>query len=191
MPFDAALDGLRGVIMGRTGAWLERRLGGTVLAGGIAGALDQARPGSSQGLRDLAQVRGWLSSPGPYSLMDSPWVPLFVAVVFLLHPTLGWIALGGAVLLAILALFSELLTRGATVRGGAAQMEAIGRADAALRNADVVEAMCMTPALVARWRARHEERPSSYDLWTYAAKQPLVREEALREAAKYLPLKTG
>ena len=144
------LDALRGRILARAGAWLEGELGAPVLSGAVADALRAGGGVSAQGLRDLAAVRGYVGGPSATPLFDAPWAPVFLAVVFLIHPVLGWIGLGGALLLAILAVANDLATRKRLAAANDAQAKALNEADAAVRNADAIAAMGMLPALVRR-----------------------------------------
>ena len=146
------LDALRGRIMARVGAWLDRELGSPVLAGAVGDALRQGGGASAQGLRDLATVRGFLGSTGVMPLFDAPWTPIFLAIIFLIHPVLGWIGLGGAVALFVCAVLNDLTTRVKLAQANGAMVHALNAADAAVRNADVVAAMGMLPDLARRWR---------------------------------------
>ena len=146
------LDALRGRIMARVGAWLDRELGSPVLAGAVGDALRQGGGASAQGLRDLATVRGFLGSTGVMPLFDAPWTPIFLAIIFLIHPVLGWIGLGGAVALFVCAVLNDLTTRVKLAQANGAMVRALNAADAAVRNADVVAAMGMLPDLARRWR---------------------------------------
>ena len=144
------LDALRGRILARAGAWLEGELGAPVLSGAVADALRVGGGVSAQGLRDLAAVRGYVGGPSVTPLFDAPWAPVFLAVVFLIHPLLGWIGLGGALLLALCAVANDLATRRRVAAANDAQAKALNEADAAVRNADAIAAMGMLPALVRR-----------------------------------------
>ncbi len=144
------LEALRGQVMVGVGTWIERRLAPVLLAGTIAGALQKAP--SAQALRDIATVRGFISGPSLFPLLDAPWLPIFLAATFLVHPLLGWLALGGAAVMLALAYGSELLTRRALERAGAAAYRAHAEAEAAARNADVILAMGMVGNVTARWR---------------------------------------
>jgi len=147
-----ALEFLRGRVMVGVSRWLDERLGPEVLTGDIIAALRRSGWRSSQGLRDLAVFRTFLTGPGVFPIMDAPWAPLFLAVLFLLHPLLGIIGTLGAIVLFALALANEIFTRNPLHRAGAAARNGQQQADMAVRNADVVEAMGMLPALVERWR---------------------------------------
>ena len=147
----ALLEAVRGQVMQRIGAWVEHRVAPAGFVRAIEGTL-RGQGYRMEALRDLAICRGFLASPTALALFDVPWVPIYIAVIFLLHPLMGWIALGGALVLFGLTVLSELSTarllRAANVAGLAAQR----RADGIARNAEVIDSMGMLTAVMARWR---------------------------------------
>ena len=145
------LEAIRGRVLVRAGTWLERELGSPVLAGAVAAALRAGGGVSAQGLRDLAAVRGYLGGPGVMPLFDAPWAPVFLGIVFLVHPVLGWIGIGGAIALFGCAVLNDVATRKRLTEANGAAARALNAADAAIRNADVIAAMGMLPALARRW----------------------------------------
>jgi ATP-binding cassette subfamily C protein/ATP-binding cassette subfamily C protein EexD len=147
----AVLDGVRGQVMQRIAGWIEHRVAPESFIRAIESQL-RGRPYRSEALRDLASCRNWLGSPGALALYDVPWVPVYLAVIFLLHPTLGFVALGGAVLLFCLTVISEMVTGGLLRQAGTAAMAAQRRADSLIRNAEVIDSMGMGPAVLGRWR---------------------------------------
>lgn len=153
----AALEWVRGRLMVRVSSWLDRRLGGEVLTGSIVGALRHGRDHSAQSLRDLATFRTFLTGPNLFPILDAPWAPVFLAVIFLLHPLLGVLSSIGAMVLFGLAVLNEMATRKPLNEAGAALRTAQYQADASVRNADVIEAMGMMPNLVRRWQRRNAE----------------------------------
>ena len=152
-----ALELVRGRVMTGMGRWLDERLGPEVLTGDIIAALRRSGWRSSQGLRDLAIYRAFLTGPGVFPIMDAPWAPLFLATLFVLHPLLGFIGTAGAIVLFSLALANEYFTRSVLRDAGAAARQSQLQADMAVRNADVVEAMGMLPALVQRWDSLNDD----------------------------------
>ncbi|MXW47253.1 MAG: type I secretion system permease/ATPase [Gammaproteobacteria bacterium] len=144
------LDALRGRILARVGAWLESELSEPALSSAVVDALRVGGGTSAQGLRDLATVRSYAGGPSVMPLFDAPWAPVFLAVVFLIHPLLGWIGIGGALLLAVCAVANDLFTRKRMVTANDAQAKALNEADAAVRNADTIAAMGILPALLQR-----------------------------------------
>ncbi|WP_417515107.1 type I secretion system permease/ATPase [Minwuia sp.] len=145
----ALLEGLRTLVAQRVGVWLDRKLFGPALAGGIANALN-GEAASAQGLRDVTAVRSYLASPAIFPLFDAPIAPFFLLILFIMHPLLGIIATAGAVILFLIALANELVTRKALQQASGASSKTFNAADAAVRNADVIAAMAMMPALARR-----------------------------------------
>ena len=146
------LDALRRRVTVRVAAWLDQALSAPALSGTVHEALRTDGGVSAQGLRDLAAVRDYLGGAAVLPLFDAPWAPLFLACVFLVHPVLGWIGLGGAVALLGCAFLNDLGTRRRLVEASHASARRLNAADTALRNADTIAAMGMLPALTSRWR---------------------------------------
>lgn len=147
----ASLEAVRSNIMVRISSWLDRKLAGPVLTGSIALPLKTGQDPSIQGLRDLGVVRSFLSGNEIFPFLDSPWAPVFLIVVFFLHSILGVIALAGALLLFSMAVINEAMTRSLIAASGTASIKAMQQAEAAVRNADAIEAMGLMPNLIARW----------------------------------------
>ena len=147
----AVLDGLRGQIMQRLATWIEGKAAPEAFIRAIESQL-RGRPYRMEALRDLAVCRGWLGSPASLTVFDVPWVPIYLAVIFALHPTLGWIALAGAVLLFGLTLANEWATGALLRQASTAGMASQRRAESMVRNAEVIDSMGMAPAVLQRWR---------------------------------------
>ena len=147
----AVLDGLRGQIMQRLATWIEGKAAPEAFIRAIESQL-RGRPYRMEALRDLAVCRGWLGSPASLTVFDVPWVPVYLAVIFALHPTLGWIALAGAVLLFGLTLANEWATGALLRQASTAGMASQRRAESMVRNAEVIDSMGMAPAVLQRWR---------------------------------------
>jgi PrtD family type I secretion system ABC transporter len=146
----AALDFTRSRTLAHMSAWLENRLGPQVLPPAISQQL-QSQTYGVQALRDVSQVRQFVASPGIFSLFDAPWVPVYLFVIYLLHPVLFIIALIGAVLLFSLAVANELATRKPLKAANAQNVSALRKTAAAARNAEVIEAMGLMPGITRRW----------------------------------------
>lgn len=148
----ATLDAVRSRVLLRIGIRLESELSREALRAGIAASARQPEDrGGAQGPRDAAELRHFLTGPGMIALFDVPWVPVFVAVVFLLHPVLGAVALTGAVMLFGLALLNEIVTRRSLRAAHAAGTAAHAQAEGYLQSADVIMAMGMLPNAIKRW----------------------------------------
>jgi len=107
--------------------------------------------GGNSALQDADKVRDFITGPGVLSFFDAPWVPIFLVLVYLLHPWLGMVATAGAVVIFVLALMNEFLTRKRLQQANAASAEASKFASSTLMNADVIRAMGMERPLMGRW----------------------------------------
>ena len=148
----AALDGVRARILIRAGLRFDRLLSSRVMAAVVKQA--NAMPGASrsQALRDFDTFRQFITGNALYALCDAPWAPIYIVVITLLHPLLGALALGFALILLALALVNERLISGSLVEAGEAGSRSYAFAETSLRNSHVIEAMGMLGGLVERWR---------------------------------------
>jgi ATP-binding cassette, subfamily C, bacterial PrsD len=147
------LDLLRVRIMGRVGLRLDEALRDRVF--GALQSLSLHGRGQGDGLqavRDLDRLRAFFSGVGPTALFDLPWIPVYIALIFLLHPLLGWFAVAGAIFLVAITLATEVFSRqpsgAATSTGG----QRLSFAGAVGRNAEAVRALGMDQVVGQRWR---------------------------------------
>jgi ATP-binding cassette, subfamily C, bacterial PrsD len=109
-----------------------------------------------QPLRDLDQIRAFMSSMGPTAFLDMPWIPIFLIALFLFHPLIGFTALGGTVAIIAMTLLSERLSRGAAKAAMDLSAQRQVLADATQRNAEVIRALGMLDRFTARWSRANE-----------------------------------
>jgi PrtD family type I secretion system ABC transporter len=150
--FQGVLDILRARILVRIGAALDERLSARIFDLVVLLPLRTRMPGDGLGaLRDLDQIRAFLSSSGPPAMFDLPWMPIYLLICFLFHPWIGIAALIGALILASLTIFTEILTRNPTrtTITHAAMRNTL--AEAGRRNAEVVRAMGMGGRMGRLW----------------------------------------
>lgn len=147
----ALVDIARARVSSLISSWLDRAMGPQIFEGAVLEARDKRSAPPTQVLRDLRTTRSFVSSPQLFAFFDAPWAPIFLVVMFGLHPLIGMVALVGAVLLFILAILNEWLTRRPAGEDGGASAKAIRIADSSTRNADSVASMGMLPVLRSRW----------------------------------------
>jgi PrtD family type I secretion system ABC transporter len=133
------------------GAALDRGLGPRVLDGLLAHTARLSGGAYLNGLRDVNTLRTFLGGAGLMALFDAPWLPIFLLVIFLFHPMLGIVALVGAIAMLALAVLNERLTRKPLERSQVEARRAGRFIDANVRNAEVVNALGMLPAVTQRW----------------------------------------
>ncbi len=152
--FLGAFEALRARVLSRAGYWLDERLSPLVFRGYVeTGMGREAVPGKP--LADLGTLRNFFSSPGLIGLFDLPWMPLYLAIVFLIHTQLGLLTLVGAGFVTVLAILNETATR-APLSDAMSQEVAESRfADQSFRNAETILPMGMLGNLAASWHAIH------------------------------------
>ncbi|MGQ0681763.1 type I secretion system permease/ATPase [Bradyrhizobium sp.] len=109
-----------------------------------------------QPLRDLDQIRVFMSGMGPTAFLDMPWIPIFLIALFLFHPLIGFTALAGTIAIVAMTLLSERLSRGAAKAAMDLSAQRQVLADATQRNAEVIRALGMLDRFTARWSRANE-----------------------------------
>src|SRR5262247_4573727 len=154
--FQALLDVVRSRVVARSAALLDRRLGGLVHDAVVQLAVRRL-PGDAQlPVRDLDQIRTFLTSAGPTAIVDLPWVPFFLIICALIHPWLGVTALVGALILMGMTYMTERASRAQqrALMADSAARAAMVEADR--RNSESAVAMGMAATLGRRWVAVNE-----------------------------------
>src|SRR4051812_23880105 len=146
------LDMIRNRILGRVGTALDEALNKRVFDTIVRlPLLVGSRNEGLQPLRDLDNVRSFLGGMGPSAFFDLPWLPLYLAICFAFHVMIGVTALVGAVILVILTILTELLTRQPSREALSLAARRNDLAAASRRNAEVLVAMGMSGRLTRRW----------------------------------------
>lgn len=146
------LDYARGRVAARVGAGFQFRLDRRVFAGTLKYATPDRDSGASSSLRDLEAIQRLFSSPALFALLDIPWTPIFILAIFVFHPLLGWLALGGGVLLITIAIINQFLTF-RPVGDANQKAQASDALAASLRSqGEVVRGLGMETAALSRWQ---------------------------------------
>jgi ATP-binding cassette, subfamily C, bacterial exporter for protease/lipase len=146
----AGLDLVRLLIANRAGAWLAARSAPALLHQAI-GMRNMSASQRNQPLRDLAVLKGFLSTPVPFNLCDAIWIPVYLLIIFLMHPMLGMVALSGILVLVGLVYLNHRITRPAFEQVQAENSINQQNADRLMRNVEVIEALGMTAAVTEKW----------------------------------------
>ena len=109
-----------------------------------------------QPLRDLDQIRVFMSGMGPTAFLDMPWIPIFLIALFLFHPLIGCTALAGTIAIVAMTLLTERLSRGAAKAAMDLSAQPQVLADGTQRNAEVIRALGMLDRFTARWSRANE-----------------------------------
>ncbi|MCA0246564.1 MAG: type I secretion system permease/ATPase [Proteobacteria bacterium] len=196
--FQGGFDVVRSQILVRVGARLDKKI--APLAHRVA--IDMPRFGfsTSEALergRDVDTVRGFLGSQGPAALFDLPWMPIYLAFIYFLHPLLGALTFAGAFVLTVLTIVSEIMTKRLH---GSTRKAAVARntiADSNARNAEVIRAMGFAGRAVDRFNDANGEhlelQTKANDIGgTFAAISRVLRmllQSALLGLGAYLTIK--
>ncbi|KUM23940.1 peptidase [Mesorhizobium loti] len=145
----AGLDLVRAAILTRASARLDRLLSAKILAASVETPSQGAA--QSQPIRDFDTFRQVITGSGIHALFDLPWSPIYIGIIFLLHPWLGFFALGSSLLLIAMALLNEYMVRAPLKQANDLATANYNFTEMSLRNAEVVRAMGMLDGLVRRW----------------------------------------
>jgi ATP-binding cassette subfamily C protein len=196
--FQGVFDVLRSQILVRVGGKLDNSL--APIAHRVA--IDMPRFGfsTSEALergRDVDTVRGFLGSAGPVALFDLPWIPVYLAFIYFLHPSLGTLTVAGALVLTVLTVLSEVLTRRLMSETRRAAISRNAIADSNARNAETLKAMGFSSRAVSRFNEANGEhleyQTKASDIGgTFAAISRVLRmllQSALLGLGAYLTIK--
>jgi ATP-binding cassette subfamily C exporter for protease/lipase len=153
--FVGALEVVRSFVLVRVGAKFDMMLNKRIYTAAFEQNLKQAGGNAGQALNDLTSLRQFLTGNALFAFFDAPWFPIYLIVIFLFEPSLGWFALVGTLILVVLAIVNERVTRAPLSEANSMAVSASTMATNNLRNAEVIESMGMLPNLMGRWFKTH------------------------------------
>lgn len=148
-----ALDYLRTRLQNVVGVLVDERLSPPVVHAIVERAARAPNGTRTEGIRDVAALRGVFSANGLIAVFDAPWVFVYVGVIWLFHPALGIGAAFSALLMLALAWLNDRTSRESLETLQSEGRRAAQYVESSLRNAEVLQALGMTQRLLARWRA--------------------------------------
>jgi ATP-binding cassette subfamily C exporter for protease/lipase len=151
------LEWIRSMVLVRVGARLDLDINQRIFDATFERNLRQAGQNPAQALHDLTSMRQTLTGAGLVALTDAPWMPIYLVVIFMMHTELGVFALVGMLVLLTLAVVNERVSAGPLGEAQKLSMAANAQANNNLRNAEVIEAMGMLPAIRGRWFKLHQK----------------------------------
>ena len=104
------LEVIRSKLLVRVGVEFDQMVAQPIFTRMIDKSVTAGGPTHTQGLKDLNSVRNFLGGAGIFAFYDTPWVPVYLAIIYWFHPWLAMVATGGAVILLLLVLFQEIFT---------------------------------------------------------------------------------
>ncbi len=187
----AVCDWMRSRLMVHAGVRLDNRLSSKVFNASFEAHLSQTGTSPQRAFGDLLQVRQFLTGMGVFTLFDAPWAPVYLGVLFFLHPMLGVLGVVFALLQAALAFFGQRHTLAPAEAAGKTLAEANGFLQSKLRNAEVLESMGMINSLKARWLSRHQAYQAENAAALHLSHRVTAVSKFLRYAQQSLALGAG
>ena len=150
-----SLEWVRSRIMVRISNRLDALLGRDVYRASFKKALSSGgMDASAQSLNDLTSLRQFLTGNGLFAFFDAPWLPIYTVIMFMFHPWFGWMTVGSAIVLIVLAFLNQRFTGKTLAEANQQSVTATLQTTKNLRNAEVIESMGMLDTLMARWITR-------------------------------------
>lgn len=151
------LEFARSRVLIRVGNRFDMMLNQRVFTAAFERNLRKQGGNPSQAIHDLTNLRQFLTGSALFAFFDAPWTPIYMAVGFMIHPIIGFMMLGGALILLALAWITNLSTAKPLAEANQASIAANAFANNHLRNAEVIEAMGMLQGLRNRWLQQHQK----------------------------------
>ncbi|MCK2089606.1 type I secretion system permease/ATPase [Thauera aromatica] len=151
------LDWARSETMREAGQLLDQRMAPRIFQALYESNLRRSGAPTVQPMNDFRTVRDFLPHPVLGAVMESPISLVFMVILFLASPVLGWTAVAGAVVQVVLAWLNERSTNPPLIEANRAAIGAQQYADGSLRNAEVIEAMGMLHHIHRRWMEKQHE----------------------------------
>lgn len=147
----AFAEWIRSRLLVRAGVRFDEQLNTRIFLASFEAHLEQSHSDIANSFSALTRLRQFLTGNGIIALFDLPWMPVYLAVLFAMHPLLGWFGIAFTIVLGVFAFISSKLTSKRLERATSAENETNSYLAGKLRNAEVVEALGMLNNLKRRW----------------------------------------
>ena len=145
----------RSKLLVRSGVRMDEMLSKRLFHASYEAYLNPDVSNPTQAFSDLTQLRQFLTGNGIFAFFDAPWAPIYIAVLFMLHPWLGLMAIGFALVQCVLAVWGSQATTEAQATAGKSQIEVSTYLQSKFRNSEVIESMGMLDQLYKKWSSRN------------------------------------
>jgi ATP-binding cassette subfamily C exporter for protease/lipase len=142
----------RSILLVRTGVKLDQALSQKVFRSSFLSYLNPSESDPAKAFGHLISLRQFMTGNGVFALFDSPWVPIYIGVLFLLHPVLGAVAVVFALVQTAIAWYGHRLGKEIQAESAQSQTDAQKFMQSKLRNIEVLSSMGMVESLFARWQ---------------------------------------
>jgi len=153
----AFLQIIRSFIFNQISNWLDDKLSSPLLESSISFNSSNNSNLGSQNIRDLANIKSFITGQAITHLFDAPWAIVYFAVIFLIHWINGFIVVAGAAILFLLALLNEKLTKQASEKANEINVLSMRKIESISRNAEVIKAMGMRENITKIWQKINQE----------------------------------
>lgn len=143
----------RSFILIKTGEWLDKRISPKLFSHAVKSASIRPSLGGSQVIREFNTIKQFLTSSGINSFFDAPWAIIYIIVVFLIHPYIGWITVVGVLTALFMAMLNARAVNETLAASNEANIKGHHMAEMSTRNAETIQAMGMLEKVRQRWAA--------------------------------------
>lgn len=157
LAMEGALDRVRSMLLIKLSQRLDAEMNGRVYQAAFAQNLKDTGVNAGQALADLTTIRQFVTGNGLFAFLDAPWFPIYLLVIFLFSPWLGLYALITAGISFLLAWMNEVGTHRPLEEANKMAIQSSNMATNTLRQAEVIHAMGMLPAVRGRWHVHHQK----------------------------------
>lgn len=171
----------RAFAMTKMGNWIEEKLSARTFASSVKSSLESKTNVGAQQLRDLQTIKAYLTSPGLLTMVDLPWATLFIIVLFIIHPWMGFISVIGGTILVGLSFLSDRITKPLYNSISDESIKSMRQVDQATRNAEVIEVMGLLPNIIHNWQIMNHKVQVTQSLVT-------KKQSLLSECSKFIRL---
>lgn len=177
----AFAEWLRSRLLVRAGIRLDQELNTRVFNASFEAYLNRVHQNPTEAFSNLTNIRQFLTGNGIIALFDAPWTPIYILIVFLLHPTLGMLSIVFAGIQLAMAYYGHYMTFASAEASSQADAKSKAYLYSKLKNAEPVEAMGMLSNLRNRWLSIHSEHQKKLDL----ANEAQHRQQAISKFVRY------
>ena len=151
----ALLEMVRSRVLVRVGNKIDNLLSDRIFESIFKLANKAPGKASSMPLSDLTQIRQFMTGNGLFAFFDTPWMPIYILVLFLFHPYFGFFAIFSGIILAVFAVMNENTTKEKLAEANKLNRDSSVFVDASLRNAEVIHAMGMQSNIKKIWQKKY------------------------------------
>ncbi|MBP9791685.1 MAG: type I secretion system permease/ATPase [Rickettsiales bacterium] len=157
----------RSFVLIKIGEWLDNKISPQLFSHAVVNASIKQSMGGSQIIREFNTIKSFLTSIGINSLFDAPWSVIYIAVIFMIHPYLGWLTIFGAILMLLMAFINAVAINSTLGSSTDYNLQGLHMAEIATRNAESVQAMGMMGAVRKRWAAINKKALDAQSVASY------------------------